>query len=35
MRCYKGFWFYQGKVYPTLRAALLAAWNGKEKPVYG
>lgn len=27
MRCYKGFWSYQGKVYPTLRAALLAAWN--------
>lgn len=26
MRCYKGFWFYQGRVYPTLRAALLAAW---------
>lgn len=26
MRCYKGFWFYQGSVYPTLRAALLAAW---------
>lgn len=26
MRCYKGFWFYRGSVYPTLRAALLAAW---------
>lgn len=35
MRCYKGFWFYQGKVYPTLRAALMAAWRRKEQPVYG
>lgn len=25
MRRYKDFWFYQGSVYPTLRAALLAA----------
>lgn len=33
MRCYKGFWFYQGKVYPALRAALLAAWSRKEMPV--
>lgn len=35
MRCYKGFWFYQGKVYPTLRTVLLAAWSRKEIPVYG
>ena len=26
MRCYKGFWSYQGRVYPTLHAALLATW---------
>ena len=31
MRCYKGFWFYQGSVYHTIHAALLAAWNRMAK----
>lgn len=26
MKHYHGTWSYQGKEYPTLRAALLAAW---------
>ena len=26
MRFYDGLWHYQGKTYPTLRAALLAVW---------
>ena len=30
MRCYKGLWYCQGKVYPTLRAALLAAWTERR-----
>lgn len=30
MRCKKGRWYYQGREWPTLRAALLAAWTAKE-----
>lgn len=26
MRFHNGLWYYQGKTYPTLRAALLAVW---------
>lgn len=26
MRFYNGLWHYQGKTYPTIRAALLAVW---------
>lgn len=26
MRYYHGQWHYQGRAYPTLHAALLAAW---------
>lgn len=26
MRYHKGIWYYQGREYATLRAALLAAW---------
>ena len=26
MRYYKGVWSYRGKVYPTLRDALMAVW---------
>ena len=27
MKYYHGRWFYQGRKYTTLRAALLAAWG--------
>lgn len=26
MKHYHGAWYYQGRTYPTLRAALRAAW---------
>lgn len=29
MKHCKGYWYYQGREYATLRAALLAAWPGK------
>lgn len=35
MRYYKGYWYYQGREYATLRAALLAAWSRKEMPECG
>ena len=33
MKHYKGYWFYQGRTYTTLHAALLAARAGKASPM--
>lgn len=30
MKYCKGYWFYLGRTYATLHAALRAAWPGKE-----
>lgn len=30
MKYHHGTWSYKGKTYPTLRAALLAAWKRRE-----
>lgn len=30
MKYYHNRWTYQGKTYATLRAALLAAWQGRR-----
>lgn len=30
MRYYHNRWYYQGRTYPTLRAALLTAWARKN-----
>lgn len=31
MKRYNGLWYYQGRTYPTLRAALLAVWPERRR----
>lgn len=31
MKFYKGLWYYQGRTYDTLGAALLAVWPGRGR----
>lgn len=30
MKYHRGTWHYQGRIYATLRAALLVAWPGRR-----